>query len=228
MSREAVRGYWSACAVGGLLVVAGWVIPGVRLYLSGYIGAGDSQQGFDFHRTISLASQHSWISFVLPVAGLGIMVLSALGFASPRGRPLFVVVAGIAAAALIHFEQSTNFTPADESDEGGVYACDRATPQDPGACAGPILRPALRDFSSDIRSGPVGRRKGFVLMDGYQADPRAASKALEWSLLAVLLLAGYASIRLVVRRWWAALGLLAAATVAVLAWLIWQWINGLE
>ena len=44
MSREAVRGYWSACAVGGLLVVAGWAIPGVRLYLSGYIGAGDSPE----------------------------------------------------------------------------------------------------------------------------------------------------------------------------------------
>jgi hypothetical protein len=224
---QAARGYWAVCAAGGLLVVIAWLLPGVSLYLNGYIGAGASQQGFDFQRTISLASQHSWTSIALPAAGLAILLVAALGFASPRERPLFVVVAGIAAAALIHFERATNFTPGHER-EGGVYACDRATAEDPGACAGSILRLALRDFSADIRSGPVGRREGFVLQDGYRAARRAASNKLEWGLIAVLLVAGYASIRFVVRRWWVALLLLVAATLAVLIWLFLQALSGLE
>jgi len=47
-------------------------------------------------------------------------------------------------------------------------------------------------------------------------------------LIAVLLIAGYASIRLVVRRWWVALLLLVAATLAVLLWLFLQALSGLE
>jgi hypothetical protein len=47
-------------------------------------------------------------------------------------------------------------------------------------------------------------------------------------LIAVLLVAGYASIRFVVRRWWVALLLLVAATLAVLIWLFLQALSGLE
>ncbi len=227
MSPRAARACWAACAAGGLLVVTGWFVPGASLYLNGYIGAGASQQGFDFHRTISFASQHSWTSIALPAAGLAILLVAARGLASPRAQPLFVVVAGIAAAALIHFERAANFTPGHER-EGGVYACDRATAEDPGACAGPLLRPALRDFSADIRAGPVGSREGFVLQDGYRAARRAGPNELEWGLIAVLLVAGYASIRLVVRRWWVAVLLLVAATLVVLLWLFLQALSGLE
>jgi hypothetical protein len=227
VSRTVVRAYCAACAVGGLLVAAGWLLPGAALHLSGYIGAGDSQEGFDFDRTISLASVHSWRSLLLPAAGLGIALLATAGFASPRARPLFVVVAGVAAAALIHFEQAAKFTGSDDS-EGGVYACDRATSEDPGACSGALLRPALRTFAADVRSSAVGRRRGFVLQGGYRAEQRAGSRMVEWSLVALLLVAGYASIRLLVRRWWVALLLLAAATIFVLAWLLWLALNNLE
>lgn len=223
MSRTAVRAYGAACAAGGVLVVAGWLLPGVVLHLSGYIGAGSTQQSFDFDRTIALASQHSWRSFALPAAGLSIVILAAFGVAVPRARPSFVVVAGIAAAALIHFEQTTEFT---DYGEGGVYACDRATAHDPGACSGALLRPAFRDFAEDIRSSAVGRRRGFVLQDGYRAKARAV-KVVEWSLVAVLLVAAYASIR-IVRRWWTALLLLVAATIVVLAWLAWRSLSRLE
>jgi hypothetical protein len=202
-------------------------VPGASLYLNGYIGAGASQQSFDFHRTISFASQHSWASIALAAAALAILLVAAIGLASPLARPLFVVVAGLAAVALIQFERATNLTPGQER-EGGVYACDRATAEDPGACAGSLLRPALREFSADIRAGPVGRREGFVLQDGYRAARRPGSNEVEWGLSAALLVAGYASIRLVVQRWWVALLLLVAATLAVLVWLLLQALSGLE
>jgi hypothetical protein len=227
VSTRAVRACWTACAAGGLLVVTGWLAPGASLYLNGYIGAGASQQGFDFHRTISFESQHSWTSIALPAAALAILLVAAPGLAAARARTFFVVVAGIAAAALIHFERAANFTPGHER-EGGVYACDRATAEDPGACAGSLLRPALRLFSADIRAGPVGRREGFVLQDGYRAARRPGSNGLEWGLIALLLVAGYASIRLVVQRWWIALVLLVAAALAVLLVLFLQALSGLE
>ena len=227
MSRTAVRAFWGACAAGGVLIVTGWWLPAAALHLEGSIGAGDTQETFDYDRTISFAADRSLSSLALLAAGLALVVLAGVGARSLSARPLFVIAFAVASCALIHLDQSARFNSFDE-DEPGVYACDAASQRDPGACAGSLLRPAIRDLAAEVRGGAVGQRAGFELLEGYRASPRIGYRVIEYSLVVVLLLAAYASIRLLVRRWWVALIAVALGTLAVLVWLFLQALSGLE
>jgi hypothetical protein len=227
MSVRATRACWAVCAASGLCLLAAWLLPAGALHLEGYIGAGATQQSFSFARTVRFASDHSLASLVLPALGVALVGCAVLGVVWSRARPLFVLALVLAVLALIALDGAANFT--DTGDGGsGVYSCDAATAEDPGACSGRLLRPALRRFAADVRAGPVGRRPGFTLNAGYRANRRVGPALAEGALVVALLVAAYASLRLVVRRWWVALLLLVAGTLAVLVWLFLRALSGLE
>jgi hypothetical protein len=226
MTSRAVRSYWAVCGLAGAVVAAGWFMTAGSLYLSGFIGAGESQQSFDFHRAYEFASDRSWLSVSLLAGAVCLTAIAVAGAASVRLRPLFAVAFAVAAATTIHLDHVGRFIGG--LGEGGVYSCDEATQADPGRCAGPLLRRALRDFAADVRRGEVGSRPGFMLLEGYQATPRRGRSLMESSLVVAMLLSGYASIRLLVQRWWAAWLLLVAGVLAVLVWLFLTGLSALE
>lgn len=225
MSVRATRVCWAVCAAGGLCLVAAWLLPAATLHLEGFIGAGATQQSFAFARTVRFASDRSAASIVLPALGSALVLCACLGAVWSRARPLFPVALVLAAVALVSLAGAATFTDSGEGG-GGVYSCDAATAEDPGACAGRILRPALRRFAADVEAGPVGRRPGFTLNAGYRANRRVWPALAEGALVATLLVAAYASLRLVVRRRWVAVLLLVAGTLVVLVWLLLRALSG--
>jgi hypothetical protein len=201
------------------LVIAGWRLKTAAFHLEASIGAGDTQEVFDFDRTISYSADHTSTSLALVAAGAALVIAALAGAITTRARPLFAIAFAVAACGVIQVERSAHFNSFDDG-EGGVYSCDQATEADPGACAGPLLHPAIRRLVADVRARPVGRRAGFEFLGGYRAVPRVGHTLIEDSLVVVLLVAAYASIRLVVRRWWVAILALAGGTLVVLIWLL--------
>jgi hypothetical protein len=211
------RGFWLACVVGGVVVFIACCLPAVEIGQGGFIGAGNSQQSFDFNRKITLITYVRPGTFIYLVVAVVLVAAGIYGLV--RGSML---LAGIVCAALVagltHNAFATDHLANRWGDGTGVYGCDSSLSE----CAGGYLTPAIRDLDRDILRSPTGQRPGFELLDANGFRSRAL---VGWNLLLVTLwvltpLALFRLFRYRMRWWTAALASGGLVVMAIVLWLV--------
>ena len=221
-ARREDRWLWLACLVAGVLVLIGCALPTIEVGQDAIIGAGDTQRGFDYDRSVRFATYVEPGAMLFLVGGAGLVLLALI--ALPRGSTPVLVVA----AALVSFALLVQVVRvADELDwpDGGVYSCEQPRLED---CI-PILAPAVRDLQADIGRRPEAAEPGFELLaeDGYRARGKDGWSLIAWASAGAALVTAFGAFRLVLRPVWAAAAVSAGALVFIAA-LFLRALQGLE
>ena len=220
-ARKEDRWFWIACLAGGVLVLAGCALPTIEIGQGAFIGAGDTQRGFDYERTIRLLAYVEPGSVLFVLGGLAVVGLSVVGLV--RGTSTVSVVA-VAVISLVLLVQVVRVSDELRWQSRSVFACERRLER----CV-PFLAPAIRDLQQDIRSRPEARAPEFELLDseGYRARGKTGWKLVLWSSAALALVTAFRALRLVLRPVWAAV-VVSAAALAFLIVLVLRSLDGLE
>jgi len=216
------RWLWLACLVAGVLVLIGCALPTVEIGHDAIIGAGDTQRGFDYDRSVRFATylEPGAMLFVAGAAGLVLLAVIALARGS---TPVLVVAAAAVSFAVV--VQVVRVTDELNWPDGGVYSCEKPRLED---CV-PILAPAVRDLQEHIGRRPEAAEPGFELLagDGYRARGEGGWSFIAWSCAAAALVTAFGAFRLILRPVWAAVAVAAGALV-FLAVLFLRALEGLE
>jgi hypothetical protein len=204
---------WTAVGALAAVVLVCSFLPAANLEVSGFVGAGKTQRGYNLQRDVALVPDLLPRSLVVVLPALALLGTAAvrLVYGSRRWMAVIAFAAGLTlAVACYSIENHFTFI-----ERGTVVGCD--TP-----CAGFVLLPAIRDLRDDLRNTPAGRRPGFELLgteNSYYAKPHDAWWGVLASGLALGLLGGYSLARLAVSPWRATV-LVAAVAFLVLVWLV--------
>jgi len=207
-ARRGDRWLWLACLVAGVLVLIGCALPTVEVGQDAIIGAGDTQRGFEYDRSVRFATylEPGTMLFVLGAAALVLVAVIALARGS---TPVLVLAAAVLSFALV----VQVVRVADELDwpDGGVYSCEKRRLED---CI-PILARAVRDLQADIGRRPEAAEPGFELLEqeGYRARGKGGWSLIVWACVAAVLVTAFAAFRLVLRPVWAGVAVAAGALV---------------
>jgi hypothetical protein len=208
--------FWSLSLAAGGLLALGCLLPGAEVAISAYVGAGDTQRGYDFARTLRLGTYVKPESLAIVVAAPALIVASVFGLA--RGTRIWIVlpltllaVAGLFQAGAI----ADKLYWAEGS--GTVRSCDTTLEQ----CAGGFLAPAVRDLQADVLRRRIARHPefGFTDREGYRARQRSGFKLVVWTLIGMSLAGGYRTFRFVIPS-----RFVAAMLVVLIAGAIWIWL----
>jgi len=207
-ARRGDRWVWLACLAAGVLVLIGCALPTVEVGQDAIIGAGDTQRGFEYDRSVRFATylEPGAMLFVVGAAALVLLAVIALARGS---TPVLVVAAAVLSLALV----IEVVRVADELDwpDGGVYSCEKRRLED---CV-PILAPAVRDLQAEIGRRPEAAEPGFELLaqDGYRARGKGGWSLIVWACVGAVLVTAFAAFRLVLRPVWAGVAVAAGALV---------------
>jgi hypothetical protein len=201
------RRFWLACFVGGALVLAGCALPTIEIGTDAIIGAGDTQRGFDYDRTIRFLTyfEPGALLFVLGAASLIGIALAAL----VRGSSAVLVIA----AAVVSFALVVEVARVSDQlrwTRPGVYSCDEGLED----CA-PLVAPAVRDLEDDIARRPEAADPKFELLagEGYRARGKVGWRLIAWASIALTLVTAFRAFRLVLRPVWAGLAVALGAAI---------------
>ena len=126
-ARRGDRWVWLACLAAGVLVLIGCALATVAVGQDAIIGAGDTQRGFDYDRSVRFATylEPGAMLFVVGAAALVLLAVIALARGS---TPVLVVAAAVLSLALV----IEVVRVADELDwpDGGVYSCEKRRLED--------------------------------------------------------------------------------------------------
>jgi hypothetical protein len=206
-ARREDRRFWLACFVGGALVLVGCALPTIEVGTDAIIGAGDTQRGFDYDRTIHFLTyvEPGSLLFVVGAASLIGLALAALA----RGSSAVLVIA----VALVSFALVVEVARVADQlrwTSPGVYSCDEGLED----CA-PFVAPAVRDLEDDIAERPEAADPGFELLDGegYRARGKVGWRLITWASIVLALVTAFRAFRLVLRPVWAGLAVGLAAAI---------------
>ena len=126
-ARRGDRWVWLACLTAGVLVLIGCALPTVAVGQDAIIGAGDTQRGFEYDRSVRFATylEPGAMLFVVGAAALVLLAVIALARGS---TPVLVVAAAVLSLALV----IEVVRVADELDwpDGRVSSCEKRRLED--------------------------------------------------------------------------------------------------
>jgi hypothetical protein len=217
------RRFWIVCALGGTLLLVGSVLPTIEVGQGAYVGAGDSQQSFDYNRTLRFVTYIQPGSLLFGLGGLALVALSIAGFV--RGTRAALVLAAAALSIAFVVEAVRISDELRWSDSTGVFTC-----EEPLERCRPFIAPAIRDLQADIRRRAEAREAEFALLggrNGYRARGKVGWQLILWTSVLLAAVTLYRAFLLVLRPVWAGLALVVCAILA-LAFLALQVLQNLE
>ena len=210
---------WAAIGVAALAAAVACFLPAFELAIEAIIGAEGDQRGFRYTAELTLAGDLRPAGLLPLAAALALVAAAATGIAL-GSRPWLVVGSFAVACALgvlvLDTEDNTQW-----AGPGGVIGYEEPH-------GGLILQPAVDDLQDRARRSPEAQEPGWELLaeHGYSSRALDGWVLLRWATLALLWLTGYRLARLALGVW-ASVAAVAAATVAVFAWLVWRGLSGL-
>jgi hypothetical protein len=205
------RLYWSAAALCGGACVVATFLPAFRVRLEASIGAGDTQQTFDYVRTWSLVEYGTALAIAAVVASVLLTVVAIAGLRAGTSTALLVAV-GVLALGLSVFTTAAGFN------EGWIGSSGQESCPSWSDCGGSVLGPAVRELHRDALEKPEAKDPEYELLPGYAAEPRFGWRVLELVAHLVLVAAAYALFRKRRELQVAGPALAVLALVAIQAW----------
>jgi hypothetical protein len=212
---------WAAIGLAALGAATACLLPGFELRIEASIGAGSTQQAFDYVRTLTIAGG-SGVGLLVLAAAL-VLVAAAIAGIALGSRPWLVVGSFVVAVALL-------LVPFDMEDNDRLQWPGRAGVigyESPNG--GPLLQPALDDLKAEARSSPEARNPGWSLggEDYYAGRGLSGWRLFIWSTLLLGWLTGYRLARLRFRPW-ASVWIVIGSTAAIFAWILLRALGNLE
>jgi hypothetical protein len=203
------RAFWTACALGGALIVAGCFLPTMEVGQSASIGAGDAQRSFSYSETVRFADYRQPTARLFLIGGTALVALAVIALLrTSRLQPLLIVVA--TALSLVFFVAALRVDgqlPGFWDDVVGTVGCD------PESCA-PVAAPAMRDLNAEIRTTPEAQEAGFYLDEGgFRTRERDGWLLIRWSSFALAALGLYRLFLFALRPVWAGVAVAACGLV---------------
>jgi hypothetical protein len=212
---------WVVCALGGALVLVGCLVPTIEVAQEAIVGAGDTQEGFDYERTVRFAGYRQPGALLFLVGGAALLLLSAGALLRESHAVLILAAAALSIAFVV---ETVRISDDLQWGDAGLHACDEPLEQ----CV-PFIARVTRDLQDEIRQKPEARRPGFELLaeDGYRARGKTGWSLILWSSVLLACVTVFRAFLLILRPLWAsvALGVLALLT---LAYLFLKALEGLE
>jgi hypothetical protein len=172
------RTFFAICGVAGALILLGCALPTFRLHLDAAVGAGESQQVFDYYRDLHLATYGEPGARVFMLAGIAFLAAGVLG----TRRPAWWLVVAVAAVSLTAFVQTVRTVDyAERSSKSVGY-----------------LAPALEDFRAEVLRKPEARLPEYYGPGRGSIRKLAGWKLVGWSVAILSLVAWFRTLLLVV------------------------------
>jgi hypothetical protein len=209
-ARAEDRRFWLVCAIAGVLLVLGCVLPTIEVGQGAFIGAGEEQRGFDYNRTFRFVTYFEPGALLFLLGGAGLIVLGLVG--SVRGtRALLVVVAAVLSAVLVG--EVVRIGDELQWDDTGVYGCDEPLE----ACV-PFIAPAIRELQEDIQQRPEAADPEFELLarDGYRARGKLGWQVIVWTSIVIAAVTAFRAFQLALRPRWAGVAVALCGLVVLL------------
>src|SRR5262245_1771390 len=205
-ARREHRWFWLVCLVGGAVVLIGCVLPTIEVGQDVVIGAGDTQRGFDYDRTIRLLTYAEPGAVLFVLGGISLIGIAAAALARGSSAVLVIAAAVVSFALVVEVARVSDQLRWTSS---GVYVCEEALED----CA-PFVAPAVRDLQDDIAERPEAADPEFDLSrDGYRARGRAGWRLIAWASVVLALLTAFGAFRLVLRPVWAGVAVALGAAI---------------
>jgi hypothetical protein len=182
------RLYWTAAALCGGACVVATFLPAFRVRLEASIGAGDTQQTFDYVRTWSLVEYGTTFAIAAVGACVLLTVVAVAGLRAGTSTALLVAV-GVLALGLSVFTTTAGFN------ESGLGGSGQESCPSWNDCGGAVLGPAVRDLHGDALDEPEAKDPEYELLPGYAADRRFGWLVIEIAAHLVLIAAAFALFR---------------------------------
>jgi hypothetical protein len=192
--------------------VAATFLPAFRVRLEGSVGAGDTQQTFDYERTWSLVEYGTWLAVAAVVASVLLIVVAVAGVRVGTTTALLVAL-GVIALGLSAFTTAAGFNE-DMLGGSGQEICPSWSD-----CGGSVLGPAVRELHRDALEKPEAKDPEYLLDPGYAAEPRLGWRVIELVANVLLVVAAFALFR---RRRELRVAGPAFAVLAVVAISVWE------
>ena len=196
------------------------LVPAFELRIEASIGAGDTQQAFDYLRKVTILDA-GWGPLAF-AAGL-VLVAAAVAGILLGSRPWLVVASFAVAMSLVVlvFDMEDN-DRLQWPGRAGVIGYESPN-------GGPLLQPVLDDLKAEAQRSPEARNPGWTLSgeDYYAGRGLGAWRVFLWSTLVLAWLTGFRLARLRLRPWasvWVVLG----TTAVIFAWLLLRALGNLE
>ena len=218
MTRD--RLFWAACGVGSALVVAGCLLPTIEVGQSAFVGAGETQRGFDYARTVHFATYGQPTALFFLLGGAALVALSTFALLRRSSAPVILAATTVSLVFVVG-----TIRIGDELQgawaEGGVLACDQPLED----CV-PVIAPATRNLQAEIRTRPEAQEPGFELLyeNGYSARGKIGWSLIFWSSIGLAVLTLYRAFVLALRPIWAGV----AVAVTALLVLVYEALKSLE
>jgi hypothetical protein len=203
-------------------LIAACFVPAFEIRIEAYIGAGATQQSFDYDRRLSVVLDAVPFGLLPLVAGVFLLVAGVFA-AIRRPSPWLVVTTFVVAVGLAVLVFDTEDRRLDWPGRAGVigYETDNG---------GPLLGPGLDDLQAAAKASPEAQRPGWTLVGGrygYASRGLFGWRVFLWSTLVLVWLSGYQLARLRLRPIPAAL-LVVGVSVVVALWLALRAFSRLE
>lgn len=205
------RLYWTAAALCGGACVVATFLPAFSVRLEASIGAGDTQQTFDYERTWSLVEYGTALAIAAVVASVLLTVVAVAGLRAGTSTALLATL-GVIALGLSVFTTAAGFN------EGWIGSSGQESCPSWNDCGGSVLGPAVRELHRDALEKPEAKDPEYELLPGYAASRRSGWLVLE--IVAHLVLIAAATVLFVKSRELQVAGPAFAvlAFVAIQAW----------
>jgi hypothetical protein len=165
------KAFWSVCIAAGGAILTACAIPAIEIGQGGYVGAGSSQQAFDFDRTITLFTYPRPGTLLYLLAAVLLILAGVAGLVRGGSVVLAAIACAVVVAALAHNAYTIDRIRGWDGGSGVTSCTGSRGDESLSQCAGGYLYPAIRDLDRDILRSTVGQRPGFHLLSttGYRA-----------------------------------------------------------
>ena len=212
--RREDRRFWIVCFVGGVLLLIGCVLPTIEVGQDAIIGAGETQRGFDYDRTIRFLTYIEPGAMLFLLGGVSLIVIAVAAFVRGSNAVLVIAAAVLSFALVV---ETARIADQLRWTSSGVYAC-----EEPLEDCAPFVAPAARDLQDDIAERPEAADPEFELLagEGYRARGKVGWRLLAWTSVLLSLVTAHRTARLVLRPVWAGLVVAIAALIFLLVVLL--------
>ena len=202
-------------------MLLGCAMPTIEIGQGAIIGAGDTQRGFDYDRSIRFAAYSEPPALLFVLGGIALVVLAVFGLVRGSGAVLILAAAVLSFAfvvEVVRIGDQLRWT-------SGVYSCQELRLEE---CA-PFVAPAVRDLQADILERPEAGDPEFELLarEGYRARGKLGWSLIAWASAIIALVTAFRAFRLVLRPLWAGVAVTLSAFVFLVVALLWS-LQGLE
>jgi hypothetical protein len=212
------RVFFGLCALAGVLILVGSLLPAFELYLNASTGTGEAQRFLEYERELRLVTYLESDTLLFPLVGAAFVVLGAAGTVMPRS---WMAVTALLLTIPAYVQWVRVWDYADASHRPGIYLCDE--PELEGCIA--FFAPAVREFRADVLRRPEAREPGYEGPTRYDfsVEPLSGWRLVAWTVLTISLVVWFRAILVTVPRPWLALPVfLVVVFVIALATVAWS------